>query len=285
MLKVNVCASQGAGPVNEDAAGRCGNAVWVIDGATGLGDPLADAVSDAAWFARRVDLALGDILHDRPATSTPDLLRETIALCRTGFEQAAQRLPSDAADLPSAAFAMVRQIDDSIEVTTLGDCRVAYRGADGLARLFGGTALAPFEARSIALADALRRADPAIDSAGLKQALRPHLRETRRLMNQPGGYWILGFDPAAVDHIDCMVVQPKAGDSFALASDGFLRLVEIFGMVSIDDLLAMSTPEAFDAQLLRLRAIEGEASSLTAYPRIKRHDDVSFVHCDYRVEG
>lgn len=285
MLKVNVSATQGAGPVNEDVAGHCGDAAWVIDGATGVGEPVLFGASDAAWFANRVNVVLGDILRDRPAIATRDLLIETIVACRAAFECAAPRGPLDAAAFPSAAFAMVRQMGDSIEFTTLGDCRVAYRAADGSARLFGGTALAPFEERSIALAVELRRANPAIDPVTLKEALFPHLRETRRLMNQTGGYWILGIDPAAADHVDRMVVEAKPGDGFALASDGFLRLVEVFGVAAAADLLAIDTGQHFDAQLKRLRALESEPGSLTGYPRIKRHDDVSFVQCEYRVEG
>lgn len=58
MLKVNVSATRGAGSVDEDVVGCCGDAAWVIDGATGVGDPLLAGVSDAAWFANRVDAEL-----------------------------------------------------------------------------------------------------------------------------------------------------------------------------------------------------------------------------------
>lgn len=104
-------------------------------------------------------------------------------------------------------------------------------------------------------------------------------------MNQPGGYWILGTDPAAADHVDQMVLEPMPSDGFALASDGFLRLIEVFGVADAADLLAIDAEQDFDAQLARLRALESEPGSLTKYPRIKLHDDVSFAHCEYRVEG
>lgn len=285
MLKVNVSATQGAGLVNEDVAGHCGDAVWVIDGATDVGEPVLFGASDAAWFANRVNVVLGDILRDRPAIATRDLLMETISTCSAAFECAAHRRAAAPADLPSAAFAMVRQIGDAVELTTLGDCRVAYRAADESPSLFGGTALGPFEGRSIALADELRRANPTIDPTALKQALLPHLRETRRLMNQPGGYWILGTDPVAADHVNRMVLEARPGDGFALASDGFLRLIEVFGVADVADLLAIEAEQDFDAQLARLRALESESGSLTKYPRIKLHDDVSFAQCEYRVEG
>jgi Protein phosphatase 2C len=285
MLKVNVSATQGAGPANEDVAGHCGDAAWVVDGATGVGEPLLSGPSDAAWFANCVNSVLGDILRDRPSIATRNLLVETISTCAAAFECAALRTPTDVAELPSAAFAMVRQFGNSIEFTTLGDCRIAYRATDGSSTLFGGTALGPFEGRSIALAHALRLANPAIDPAALKEALLPHLRETRRLMNRPGGYWILGTNPAAADHVDRMVLEAKQGDSFALASDGFLRLVELFEIADAADLLAIGSQQHFEAQLARLRALESEPGSVTKHPRIKRHDDVSFVQCDYWVEG
>lgn len=285
MLKVNVAASEGAGLVNEDVAGHCGDAAWVVDGATGVGVPVLSGASDAAWFANRVSIVLEDILRDRPGIATRDLLIETITVCGAAFGRAAQRTPTDPAELPSAAFAMVRQIDDHVEFTTLGDCRIAYRRADGSASLFGGKAIGPFEARSIALAVEIRRGNPAIDAAGLKATLLPHLRATRRLMNRPGGYWILGTDPAAADHVDRITLKAKPGDRFALASDGFLRLIEIFGAMDAGDLLTIDTRVRFEAELARLRSIESAPGTLTAHPRIKAHDDVSFVQCAYQGEG
>lgn len=285
MLRINVAASAGAGAVNEDVAGHYGDAAWVIDGATGVGVPILSGTSDAAWFANRVSIALEDILRDRPAIATHDLLIETITTCRTAFESAAQRTTTDAAELPSAAFAMVRQIGESVEFTTLGDCRIAYRDEAGSAALFGGTAIAPFEARSIALADDLRRRDPKIDPVRLKIAMLPRLRETRRLMNRPGGYWILGTDPAAADHVEQVTLKTTPGDTFALASDGFLRLIEIFGVAGAADLLAIDTRAQFDAHLARLRGLESAPDTLSAHPRIKAHDDVSFVQCTYRLEA
>jgi len=76
MLQVNVAASHGAGANNEDVAGHCGNAAWVIDGATGVGDPVLAGVSDAAWFAHWVSAKLAEILHARPDIATRDLLIE-----------------------------------------------------------------------------------------------------------------------------------------------------------------------------------------------------------------
>lgn len=285
MLKVNVSTARGAGPVNEDVAGHCGDAAWVIDGATGVGDPLLSGASDAAWFANRVDTELRRILRDRPDVATRDLLVEAIEACGVAFRLAAPGVCDDPADLPSAAFAMVRQVGGSVELTTIGDCRIAHRVEGGAAGLFGSDALAPFEKRSLALADGLRRADPTIGHAALKESLLPHLRETRRLMNRPGGYWILGFDPAAADHVHRVALEARPGDRFALSSDGFLRLIEVFGVAGADDLLAIDTQVDFDARLARLRALESEAGSLARYPRIKVHDDVSFVQCQFQVEG
>lgn len=47
----------------------------------------------------------------------------------------------------------------------------------------------------------------------------------------------------------------------------------------------IDTQERFESHLARLRALEREPASLARFPRIKRHDDVGFLQCEYRVEN
>lgn len=283
MLKVNLATSVGAGVINEDVVGFTESAAWVFDGATGVGGMLTPGPSDAAWFANRASATLARMLRDTPEIPTPDALRNTMADCRDAFARVATRPPIDAFELPSAAFAMVRQTGATVELTTLGDCRIAYR-VSGRPELFGATALAPLDARSISFAASLRQAKPTIDAAGFNAAMLPHLRQMRSRMNTPEGYWIFGVEPAAADHVDRITIAAVTGDRFALASDGFLRLIEVFGVAEADDFLAIDTSARFATELERLRALERAPGTLADHPRIKRHDDVAFVQCEYRLE-
>src|SRR3546814_4610209 len=75
MLDILVAGSDAAGHVNEDAIGHQAGAAWVIDGAAGVGGPLIDAPSDAAWFAGWANYALVHRLSTDPDQPITDLLR------------------------------------------------------------------------------------------------------------------------------------------------------------------------------------------------------------------
>lgn len=284
MFKVNVAQSDGAGAVNEDVVGFCNDAAWVIDGATGLGAALLEAPSDAAWLAAQADGAFRRLLHDDPGIATRDLVRATIEQCRSALRRDASRFPAEPHEHPSAAFAMVRVCGGDIEFATLGDCRIAYADAAGVARLFGETPLTAIEARTIALAERVMAREPGIAADALKEALLPQLRANRSLMNTPGGYWVLGTEPAAAEHLDMTTMPVAAGQCFAIASDGYLRLVELFAVAAPEDLLATADDGSFARSLSRLRSLEREPDSCRRYPRVKRHDDASFIHCHYGTE-
>lgn len=285
MLKVNVAKSDGPGPINEDVVGHSSGAAWVIDGATGVGAALLEAPSDAAWLATRADAELRSLLTRFPDISTHDLVRSVVERCRDALHRHALREPDGAHEHPSAAFAMVRARRDGVEFATLADCRIAYTGDDGAARLFGTTSLGAIEGRTLAFVKEILKHHPDITPAELKEAVLPQLRENRQLMNRPGGYWVLGTEPAAAEHLDLITLPVCAGQRFAIASDGYLRLIELFTAATPDDLLATDKDAAFVDWLRTLRGLESAEGSCRRHPRVKVHDDASFLHCEYEGEA
>ena len=278
MLKIEVAASDGAGSVNEDVVGAHASAVWVIDGATGVGPGLLDVPSDAAWFAGRVDRELRSQLKQDAELPTAELLRRVMEACRAALEEEGVRRPQGAHELPSAAFAMVRQMGRDIEFSTLGDCRIAYR-TSGVAHLFGTTGLTEIEGLTIGLARRYLQEDPDITQSALREKLMPQLQVNRRSMNVPGGYWVLGTDPIAAANVDRLTLPARAGDTFTLASDGYLRLIELFEVASVEDLLAIDSLDSFTIWLSRLRELEAGERSCHRHPRVKVHDDATLAHC------
>lgn len=280
MIRINVAASEGAGAINEDIVGHVADAAWVIDGASGVGGALTGAPSDAAWFAQQASRELAAALTTLRDYPTSALLRHVMERCRAAFESLALRPPQGAHELPSAAFAMVRLIGDGVEFTTLGDCRIIYADEAGQARIFGETPLAAIEARTLDAARAILAAEPDLAPAALRERLMPQLRVNRQLMNRPDGYWVLGLDPDAADHVDTVTLPLRPGSRFAIASDGFLRLTEIFDIATAADLLTVDSEAAFARRMAELRTIEAAPGSIRDYPRVKVHDDASFVHFD-----
>jgi hypothetical protein len=67
-----------------------------------------------------------------------------------------------------------------------------------------------------------------------------------------------------------------------LASDGFLRLHELFG-ASLDDLLAIRDDASLKAAFGRLREAEHADGECRERPRFKRSDDASFLRVSVRL--
>jgi len=282
MLKLETAVSDGQGSVNEDAVGHHGKAAWVIDGATGIGAPLLNAPSDASWLAQTASRLLGEVLAQSPDLPTVEVLRIVMTRCAEALEREQFRPAAAPHEHPSAAFAMVRIIDGEAEFTTLADCRVAALDEAGEAQLFGVSTLDAIEARTLAAAKAILDADPAITPEALKAQLMPGLRANRSLMNREGGYWVLSTDPAAADHVWQTRIPLRAGQRFAIASDGFLRLVELFGTATPADLLAISGAEDAARRIEWLRDLERQPDSLRRFTRVKPHDDASLVVCIWK---
>lgn len=276
-IELLLAETRSAGEVNEDVVGSCDGAAWVIDGATGVGGRLLESPSDAHWFAHRVDEELRRALSADPRRPSQVVLREVIERCRKAFESECQGAPAGAYEHPSAAFAMVRdRPDGDAELVTLGDCQIIFRTSTGAIEVHGASSIGAFEAQTVAMVAELLAQTPELTQEALRDQLLPTLRANRQRMNRPDGYWILGLEPAAAEFIDVRRLSRPAGD-LALASDGFLRLTDLFGLADTANLLEIDDLASFEAWHRRLREAEREAESMRRFPRVKRSDDVSLV--------
>src|SRR3546814_4657356 len=70
-------------------------------------------------------------------------------------------------------------------------------------------------------------------------------------MNVDGGYWVLGLQMEAIERADR--AELPAGDwAIALASDGFLRLADMFAHLGASDLLSIENRAELDRKSTRL---------------------------------
>ncbi|GGE72149.1 hypothetical protein GCM10011404_00790 [Sphingomonas prati] len=281
MLTVDLTICDGPGPVNEDVVGHHRDAAWVIDGATGVGAALLESPSDAAWLAQTASDFIVEGLTEDPAQPTRDLLHTVITRCATALASAQRRTADGPHELPSAAFAMVRILNDRAEITTLADCHVAAVDDSGTARLYGESPLGAIEARTLATVRAIRAANPDIAPDALRALLLPVLRKNRRMLNRDGGYWALGTEPAAADHLWQTTLPLRPGQRFAIASDGFLRPVELFDTATPADLLAIASSADATRWLDQLRDRERQVDRDDPHTRVKMHDDASLLVCTW----
>jgi len=277
----------GSGP-NEDAWGwrteGATGAVWMIDGATGLGERehVPDGPSDAAWYARTLSKALGAMatpLGDpRPAFATivSDLADQWRAAIRQGGG-VPEEVPAHA--LPSAALLWCgwRQGaggDRTLALDWLGDCIAILLPPVGPATTFNRGALETADGRLRARISAATAAGVA--GTDMLDTLMPDLRARRAMANQPGGYWVFGLSPEAPSHMAQAEARVPPGSRLLLASDGFYRLVDHFALFDDHDLVEAAATLGLAELGRRLRAAE-QAASLAQVARVKPHDDASAV--------
>src|SRR3546814_15236515 len=73
MFNVRLAETRSGATANEDLVGYTDAAAWVIAGASGAGENVVSAVSDAQRFAQRVDAALREFLASEPTMPFQDL--------------------------------------------------------------------------------------------------------------------------------------------------------------------------------------------------------------------
>jgi len=268
-LRVLDQASDAAQPVNEDLVGIASGAVWILDGATGVGArALPSQPSDAAWFV--ATLSQGMQRHLEPAAPTRTALGAAIADVAAAYH--ALR-PAAAAESPAASLALLRRDEEGIELTSLGDCKSLVRTPDGATTAFGHSPVTSFDA---AVVDRLKE----LRAAGLRSRAEawPHLmamiRANRRLRNRPEGYWVLDETQAPLAHLQRRKIAAPC--TVMLITDGFYRLVDTLHRYDEAGLIAAAS-SGLGKLIEELRELERSDPECLVFPRIKPHDDASAV--------
>lgn len=274
-LKVVEALCEAGGVHNEDAWGQAGGAVWVLDGATGIGDrPHIAPPSDAAWFVGEVSRALTE------AFTAGQSAAHAIAQSARAAADAARRVARidhlDPYELPCASLTLVQALgDDALEFANLGDCRLVWGLGDGAAQPYGASGVTALDARmERRIAEELGRGVPPAEVAIASKAMA---REHRKLINMPGGYWILDLSGAGTPHTERTVLRTDQPVDLLLMSDGFTRLTDLYGVHDHDGLLRAARAGGLAALYDQLRAIEAADPECRKYARNKVRDDATAV--------
>lgn len=273
-LEVVEAHSLGSGSVNEDRCGAEGSTAWIIDGATDVVQaPLAGAHSDAAWFAAELDHALrrrtGD--GDLPLDALPGLLAEDMA---RAFRQPARREPKGRDEHPSAAGIIVRLTGHQLEYVSLGDCTLLVENSASPLRL--GTDENDAGDRWVAEAiKAYQSAAACSTPTATREHLWPKLRAARATMNTEGGYGIFSITPPPRKFVHLGRVKLDSGATLLLATDGLMRLADVFRRYDSRVLFEAARERGIAALIGELRSIENADGDCTAFPRAKVSDDAT----------
>lgn len=263
------------GAHNEDAWGRADGCVWVLDGATGIGGhPHISEPSDAAWFSQAVNSLLAQHMAQGVAASTAlegvarDAARAAGTITDIGV--------FDHYELPCASLTLARDVAPGrVEFANLGDCRLYWRAPGGMARSFGTSGVAALDARmEQMIAEQLARGVPVETVRAASKALA---RDHRKLMNRPGGYWILDLSGEGAPHVQSLELHLPPGAEIMLMSDGFSRLVDLYRAYDLDGLMDAARARGLAPLYEQLRNIEAEDPECRTFARNKVRDDATAV--------
>jgi hypothetical protein len=274
-LDVADILSLAGGRDNEDRAGVAPPLAWVIDGATDVvPEPLTRGGSDAAWFAE----AMHDTLSGLDASSHPSLAalpRLVADRLAPRFAAACRKPASGPEDHPSASAIVIRSAGSGhLEFVSLGDCTLLAESGGRMTKV----GVDEEDAGDRWVADALtgRSQGSTTPRPPLSRAdLWPFLRAVRARMNTPSGYGVFSITappPSMIRH-GTLPVEP--GSRILLASDGLMRLVDIFRAYDTERLFAAAWTKGLAPLFDELRALEAADADCTRFPRAKTFDDTT----------
>lgn len=257
---------------NEDRAGLAGQHVWVIDGATGLGEPFMGYGSDAAWLAQRAHEAL---TRHAAIADPPELMSAVADDLVASFTAERRRNVEAAWELPCGAFMLASATAQGVTLTWTGDCRAIVRTGGGPLMAFGATAMSD-EAETDLLARLGQGGDPA------RRYRQPEalaeLRASRALALAAGEAMILAPDRGFLKHLRHAHVAGGRIDVL-LMTDGFAAAELRYGLLPGTAAMLVAAEReglAGIGQLLRRFERETDPEGLLR-PRWKRSDDATAI--------
>lgn len=248
---------------NQDAVGVRGDAAVLMDGAGMPRATRAGCRHTVHWFAR---LATDRYLHrlQDPRTSMADALADTL---REVADRHRATCDLEAGG-PSATVVAVRRVGDRLEHLVLCDSTLGLVAEDTT------TVVTDDRLTEVShpLDDRLRtlRPGPGEDSRPWLQVLAERDLAVR---NRPGGFWCVGHRPEAAEHALTGHTPVDRLRGVVLASDGAMRLAEVFGECTPESLVTAYLQDGADPWLRRTREAERRRSAAA----LKPHDDATVV--------
>ena len=268
------CQTSASGRVNEDRAGAAHDLAWVIDGATDVVErPLSGAATDADWIAGRLDAALTALSATPPLdlSHLPDL---TAARLAAEFAGEARRPPIDKTEHPSASAIVVQACGIGIDYVSVGDCTLLAGSLSGFVRAGVDDAAAGDPHLAEALA-ALHAEHGGLEAETARARIWPSIKAGRAAMNEPDGYGVFSITPTPRHFVRAGQIAMPAGGYALLASDGLMRLADVFGLYTAPSLLAAARDEGLTPLIRQLRMVECDDIHGHRYPRAKINDDAT----------
>ncbi len=257
----------GRGRDSEDRPGHRAEEgiAWIIDGATDVcaARLFPEAPSDAFWFADAAHALLATLPPSRPETMVGGLIDGLRGQVEAAAGVPVGRIP--AGDMPSAALTLmgVDPVSQRLVFASLADCTAI---------------VLPPGRRGFAVEKPPPRLDEQAQARALIAAgadIPAVLRAERARMNRPDGYPVLSVHPSAARRLAIRSHEAVAGTCVLLCTDGFYRLVDMYGLLDDDGLARAALDQGLAALVRRLRGFEADAADDRRFGRFKTSDDAA----------
>ena len=259
---------------NDDAFAHCETAAVVMDGATGLGDPLLPGESDAAWIARFGANRL--MAHLKDGATAQAALAAAFSDAERSFKGLRKREPAETYEIPFASMMLAMESAGGFDALWFGDCAALVKRGAEPAFIVGEAFDRKTNERSYAAKIADRYG--IAPAAGINRPeVLPALRKARNRINTVAGSWLFGPDARAAEHAQMKRVAAPSGTFVLAGSDGFFALVSEYAHYDPEGLMAAAQAKGLAALGVELRAIEETDPDGHKYPRFKKSDDATAV--------
>ena len=257
---------------NDDAFASQPNAAVIMDGATGLGEPLMPGDSDAAWLARFGARRL--MAHIRDGDAPLEAIRRAMEDSQQSFEALRKRAPRETYEIPFASIMLIVATEPGFEAFWFGDCAALVRRPNEPVTVIGEAAeKRALEAERVAKLAQRHGLSPA--AGHNRPEYLEALRRARNYANTEKGGWIFGPDPRVADHVATQEAVAPTDSLVLLATDGFLALSSDYRRYDSETLIEAAADIGLAKLGAELREIEGTDLKGTRYPRFKTSDDAT----------
>lgn len=254
--------------------------IVVIDGATHIAgqDYIDGDIGDVVWFVNAFAAALERVVC-KDVSQEDSVVLALNAVRRNFLEITRGRsIPSYA--LPIAAMSWIRVVESDgppiLDIFCLGDCKAFLLSPDGVA-----TDLDPYENPQEGVLQreiARLTTEGIVDAVERKARLTPMLRARREFQNMNDAPSILCIEPQGAFSARQYRIQPDSGSTLLAMTDGFYRIVDTYGMHSIEALAQRCLQNGLAAALQELREYETQRA-VAASTSVKNADDASAAIC------
>lgn len=252
--------------------------IVVIDGGSSVAewDYIDKLRGDVAWFVHAFSSSLQKVLI--PGRDQPECVEMAIADVRALFRRLAsgRDVPVHAWPIAAMTWLRISHHDEAAHATlySLGDCKtLLYTSSSPCIDLD------PFvNPQEAVLQDAIARltADGIEDPVSRREQMLPMLRARRESQNMAPAPGVLCLDPHGPFQARLRSVELARDASVLVMTDGFYRLVDLYGLYTDTALVEACINSGLKPQLEKLRNFEATGAR-TAARAVKAADDASAV--------